>query len=68
MENWRKKMPKEDYPGQADGLMIRCPKCKRENWGPAVSSNRCVWCGYDPKVHKAMDWENRSTQGIDKVS
>ena len=44
-------MPKEDYPGRAEGIMIRCPKCGLENWGPTVTSNRCAWCGYaeDPK-------------------
>jgi len=27
--------------------LVVCPKCTRENYAPAVSSGRCVWCGYD---------------------
>lgn len=32
----------------ADGtiLLIRCPKCHRENWALAVAYGRCCWCGY----------------------
>lgn len=26
--------------------MVYCPKCKRENWIPAVASGQCAWCGY----------------------
>jgi ssDNA-binding Zn-finger/Zn-ribbon topoisomerase 1 len=37
--------------------MVRCPKCKRENWLPAVADGRCAWCGYKgedkkPKMEK----------------
>lgn len=28
-------------------LLIRCPKCKTENYGPAVAENICVWCEYE---------------------
>ena len=28
-------------------LLIRCPKCHRENWAPEVISGRCAWCGYN---------------------
>lgn len=27
--------------------LIRCPKCGRENYLPAVATGICVWCGYD---------------------
>ena len=27
--------------------LIRCPKCKRENYSLSVSSGICAWCGYD---------------------
>lgn len=32
----------------ADGLvlLLRCPKCHRENWATAVISGQCAWCGY----------------------
>lgn len=26
--------------------LIRCPKCEMENYGPAVSSGQCCWCGH----------------------
>jgi len=28
-------------------LLIRCPKCKRENYALNVASGICTWCGYD---------------------
>lgn len=27
-------------------FVVRCPECKRENWGPAVASGTCAWCGW----------------------
>ena len=38
----------------ADGtiLIIRCPKCKRENSVLAVAVGVCCWCGYKPKPLK----------------
>ena len=27
-------------------FVVRCPSCKRENWGAAVSSGECAWCGW----------------------
>lgn len=38
-------------------LLIRCPKCPRENWAPAVVSGQCVWCG-----HKVEPIKNKSNQ------
>lgn len=26
-------------------FMVRCPVCKSENYGPAVASGQCAWCG-----------------------
>ena len=37
----------EYYPETDMLLMIRCPKCGRENWAPQVASGTCAWCGYD---------------------
>ena len=31
---------------EGDLFMVRCPKCERENYSPAVSSGICAWCGY----------------------
>lgn len=28
-------------------LLIRCPKCHRENWALEVYSGRCAWCGHN---------------------
>ena len=28
-------------------LLIRCPKCGRENWAPQIATGTCCWCGYD---------------------
>lgn len=40
--------------------LIRCPKCKFENWGLAVSSGRCAWCGYVAKIEdvEEKDYSN----------
>ena len=37
----------EYYPESNTLLLIRCPKCGRENWAPQVASGTCAWCGYD---------------------
>ena len=37
----------EYYPNTQDLLLIRCPKCGRENYAPNVVSGICTWCGYD---------------------
>ena len=28
-------------------LLIRCPKCARENYSMNVASGICTWCGYN---------------------
>jgi len=30
-------------------LLIRCPKCGRENWALHVATGTCAWCGYDAR-------------------
>jgi hypothetical protein len=27
--------------------LVRCPKCKKENYALAVTSGTCCWCGFD---------------------
>lgn len=27
-------------------FMVRCPKCKLENYAPVVVLGICAWCGY----------------------
>lgn len=31
-------------------LLIRCPKCGRENWALSVYGGICAWCGFDGKT------------------
>jgi hypothetical protein len=26
--------------------VVRCPACHRENWGPAVATGQCAFCGW----------------------
>ena len=37
----------EYYPNTDTLLLIRCPKCNKENYAPNVVSGVCTWCGYD---------------------
>ena len=37
----------EYYPKDDMVLLIRCPKCGKENYALAVASGRCCWCGFD---------------------
>jgi ribosomal protein L37E len=37
----------EYYPEDDMVLLIRCPKCGKENYALAVASGRCCWCGFD---------------------
>lgn len=36
-------------------LLIRCPKCGLENWGPSVYSGVCAWCGFDVNKEEKED-------------
>lgn len=40
----------EYYPDTDDILLIRCPKCGRENYALAVAAGVCVWCGFNGRV------------------
>ena len=35
-------------------LLIRCPKCHRENWALEVISGRCACCGYNAYEDKEL--------------
>ena len=37
----------EYYPDTDTCLLIRCPKCGRENWAPNVATGICTWCGFN---------------------
>ncbi len=32
--------------------LVRCPKCKRENYAMNVMSGICTWCGFDANADK----------------
>lgn len=38
---------KENFTVNGKTYLVRCPKCKKENWALNVSSGICAWCGYD---------------------
>lgn len=40
----------EYYPETDDILLIRCPKCGRENYALAVADGVCCWCGFDGRT------------------
>lgn len=37
----------EYYPDTKDLLLLRCPKCEKENYALNVVKGICTWCGYD---------------------
>lgn len=37
----------EYYPETKDFLLLRCPKCGKENYALNVAKGICTWCGYD---------------------
>lgn len=32
---------------RGDVYLVKCPKCKKENYSLAVVSGQCAWCGFD---------------------
>lgn len=42
----------ENFEANGKTYLVRCPKCKRENYAMAVSSGICAWCGYDANEEK----------------
>lgn len=36
----------EVFKDGADLFLVRCPKCSKENYLPAVATGQCAWCGY----------------------
>jgi len=49
MVNTQVEIPKGTFWAEDKQMLylVRCPKCKSENWGPAVATGVCAWCGYD---------------------
>lgn len=31
-------------------FLVRCHRCGKENYLPAVASGQCAWCGFSPGV------------------
>jgi len=40
----------EYYPENNTILLIRCPKCGKENYALNVASGICTWCGFNAKT------------------
>jgi len=40
-------------------FLTRCPQCDpdggRENWGPAVATGQCAWCGFKPSHEELLE-------------
>lgn len=34
--------------------LIRCPECKKENYGLNVSAGQCCWCGWQLKLEDVL--------------
>jgi len=47
----------EYYPDSDTLLLIRCPKCGKENYAMMVARGRCCWCGYD--AHELLKEETK---------
>lgn len=55
---------------EVDGrfYLVRCMACKdagergRENWGPAVASGTCAWCGWSETDEKRTVQESDTIQ------
>ena len=46
-------------------LLMRCPKCKRENYAINVVSGICTWCGYNAHddselLERAKKWKDEN--------
>ncbi len=42
----------ENFEANGKTYLVRCPKCKRENYAMSVSSGICAWCGYNANEEK----------------
>lgn len=51
----------EYYPDTKELLLIRCPKCGKENYALNVLSGICTWCGYD--AHELISKYNENPNG-----
>ena len=47
----------EYYPETKDLLLLRCPKCGKENYALNVIKGICTWCGYD--AHELIKEESK---------
>lgn len=45
----------ENFKANGKTYLVRCPKCKKENYAMAVSSGVCCWCGYDANKDRGED-------------
>jgi hypothetical protein len=51
-EGWEEDVVLEDQPANfrdartGQPYVVRCPRCKLENWSMAVAKGYCGWCGW----------------------
>lgn len=53
MKNPQLKEPNFEHDGKI--FLVRCHKCGRENYAPAVSSGMCVWCGDNANLFEQLN-------------
>ena len=44
-----------NYKSKGKIYLIRCNKCGRENYLPAVASGVCAWCGDDANLYDDVE-------------
>ena len=47
-----------NFMGHGSFFMARCPLCLMENYGPAVATGQCSWCGATA-TSALREWEAR---------
>ena len=50
--------------GEETLLLMRCPKCGKENWAPHVATGTCAWCGYDAHELLTSNTENNEKEQV----
>ncbi len=43
------------YSKEGKPYLVRCPKCKMENYAFSVTSGICCWCGWNANI--GGEWE-----------
>lgn len=57
----------ENFESEGKVYLVRCPKCKKENWAPNVASGVCAWCGYDANRKEEDDRKEKRRDNDHKL-